>query len=98
MRHSGRVKDDFRNRSHLAVIDGAVPADKPRKGYRRRGLDQDEQATCWQCEIDVGVATSMVSEVTLAPRRSPTNKKVGGSKAWVCTYCLARGKVTQLIG
>lgn len=92
------MKDDFRDRSHLAVIDGAVPADQPRKGYRRTGLDEAEQVTCWQCELDTGVATSMVTEVTLAPRRSPTGKKVGGTKAQVCTYCLARGKVTRLIG
>lgn len=92
------MKDDFRDRSHLAVVEGAVPADKPRKGYRRTGLDQDEQVTCWQCELDTGIATSMVTEVTLAPRRSPAGKKVGGTKAWVCAYCIARGKVTQLIG
>ena len=92
------MKDDFRDRSRLAMIDGAVPADQPRKSYRRTGLDQDEQVTCWQCELDTGIATSMVTEVTLAPRRSPTGKKVGGTKAWVCAYCMARGKVVKLMG
>lgn len=96
-RHSGAVKDDFRDRSHLTVVDGAQPADKPRKGYRRTALGQDEQVVCWQCERDVGIATSAVVEVTVAPRRSPAGKKVGGTKQWVCVHCLARGVVTSLI-
>ncbi|MFD1944724.1 hypothetical protein [Paradevosia shaoguanensis] len=90
------MKDDFRDRSHLTSIEGDRPADTPRAG-RRTALDQDEQVTCWQCELDTGIATSMVTEVTLAPRRSPAGKKVGGTKAWVCAHCMARGKVTRLL-
>jgi hypothetical protein len=91
------VKDDFRDRSHLTSIEGDRTAEKPRAG-RRTALDQDEQVTCWQCELDTGIATSAVVEVTVAPRRSPAGKKVGGTKQWVCAHCLARGKVTRLIG
>lgn len=91
------MKDDFRDSSHLAIIDGDRPADKLRAG-RRTALDQDEQVTCPQCLADTGVETSMVTEVTLAPRRSPAGKKVGGTKAWVCAYCMSRGKLTRLIG
>lgn len=98
MRHNWRVKDDFRDRSHFAVVEGDVPDDAKSKAWRRTALDQAEQVTCWQCEKDTGIATSMVTEVTLAPRRSPAGKKVGGTKAFVCTYCLSRGKVTNLIG
>lgn len=92
------MKDDFRDRSHLTSIDGAVPADKPRKGYRRTALDQDEQVTCWKCEQDIGVATSAVVEVLIAPRRTPRNTQAGGTKEWVCAHCLARGEITKLIG
>jgi hypothetical protein len=92
------MKDDFRDRSHLAVVDGALPDNAPKRSHRRTALDQAEQVVCYQCEKDTGVATSMVTEVTLAPRRSPAGKKVGGTKAWVCTYCMSRGKVTKLIG
>lgn len=95
--HKGSVRDDFRDRSHLSILDGDRPADKPRAG-KRHGIAEDEQVTCWQCLKDVGIETSMVSEVTIAPRRSPEGKKIGGSKAYVCTYCLGRGKVTKLIG
>jgi hypothetical protein len=88
------VKTDFRDRSHLKVHDGDRPEDKPRT-WRRRGLDEDEQLTCWQCLADTGVETSMTMEVTLAPRRKPDGRKTGGTKAHVCVYCLSRGKVTK---
>ena len=91
------MKDDFRDRSHLSLLDGDRPADKPRAG-RRTALDQDEQVTCPQCLADTGVETSGMVEVTVAPRRSPAGKKTGGTKQWVCAHCLARGKVTKLIG
>lgn len=90
------MKTDFRERSHLATVDGGRPADKPRAG-RRTALDQAEQVTCYVCLKDVGIETSATVEITLAPRRSPTGKKVGGTKAHVCAYCLARGKTTILI-
>lgn len=90
------MKSDFRDRSHLTSIEGERPADKPRAGSRT-ALDQDEQVTCPQCLVDTGVETSAVVEVTVAPRRSPAGKKVGGTKQWVCAHCLAQGKVTRLI-
>lgn len=91
------MKDDFRDRSHLTVHDGELPDDAPKKAHRRKALDQAEQVTCWQCKKDVGVETSMTLEVTQAPRRAPTGKKTGGTKAHICVYCLSRGKVTKLI-
>ena len=91
------MKTDFRDRSHLNVVDGDRLADKPRAG-RRRGLDEDEQVTCYQCLVDIGIETSAVVEVVVAPRRSPQNKRTDGTKQWVCAHCLARGKVTKLIG
>ena len=97
MRHSGPVKTDFRDRSHLTTVDGDRPAAKPRAG-KRRLLADDEQVTCYQCMHDLKVETSAVVEIIVAPRRSPENKKTGGTKQWVCAHCLARGKVTKLIG
>jgi hypothetical protein len=97
LRHSRRVKDDFRDRSHLTSIEGDRTAEKPRAG-RRTALDQDEQVTCWKCAQDIGIETSAVVEVTVAPRRTPRNTKTGGTKQWVCAHCLARGEITQLIG
>lgn len=95
-RHSGAVKTDFRDRSHLSAVEGDRPADKPRAG-RRRALGEDEQVTCYVCLKDVGIETSATVEITQAPRRSPTGKKVGGTKVHACAHCLARGKVTKLI-
>lgn len=96
-RHSAAVKTDFRDRSHLTTIDGDRPTDKPRAG-KRRSIGDDEQVTCWQCLKDIRLETSAVVEVVVAPRRSPENKKTGGTKQWACAHCLARGKVTTLIG
>lgn len=89
------MKDDFRNRSHLASVTGNPSV--TRKPYRRQALDEPEQVTCPTCEADLGVATSAVVQVTVAPRRTPDGRKAGGSKAFACIYCLARGKVTMLI-
>lgn len=91
------MKTDFRDRSHLSVIDGEVPDDQPKKRYRRKRLGQSEQIVCYQCEKDTGVATSATTPMTLSPRRTPEGKKTGGTKAEVCVYCLSRGKVTVLI-
>lgn len=89
------MKDDFRDRSKLTVIEGGAPK-KRRKPYRRRVLGEPEQVTCHVCEADTGVATSAVIEMTLSPLRTPDGRKVGGKKAYVCPYCLIRGKLTQL--
>ena len=89
------MRDDFRDRSKLKLVAGN-PTVK-RKRYRRRALDEPEQVTCPTCEAELGVATSAVTEMTVAPLRTPDGRKAGGSKQFVCTYCLARGKVTPLI-
>lgn len=91
------MKDDFRDRSHLTTHDGARPEDKPRT-WRRKSMEGAEQVTCYQCLHDIGVETSAVVEMTTAPRRKPDGKKAGGTKQWICAYCLARGKITKLIG
>jgi hypothetical protein len=39
-----------------------IPGDRKtreRRAGRRRALDQNEQITCWRCENDTGIATSM---------------------------------------
>lgn len=79
----------------LVVYDGPK---RKRKPYRRRQLDEPEQVTCPVCEAEAGVATSATVEMTVAPRRTPDGRKVGGTKRHACVYCLARGKITILIG
>lgn len=92
------MKDDFRDRSHLSTVDGGKPDDAKPRAWRRTSLDDAEQVVCWQCKADTGVETSATVEVTLAPRRRPDGKKTGGTKIQACAHCLARGKVTKLIG
>lgn len=77
------------------VINGKA---RRRKPYRRTQMDEPEQVTCHVCESELGVATSATVEMTIAPRRTPDGRKVGGRKQHVCTYCLTRGRVTVLIG
>jgi hypothetical protein len=55
----------------LIVITGDRKTRERRAG-RRRALDQNEQITCWRCENEIGIATSMAVRVILAPRRTPT--------------------------
>jgi hypothetical protein len=55
-----------------------------------------EQITCWRCENETGIATSMAVRVILAPRRTPLGRLVPGTEGWICAYCLKRGKVTSL--
>lgn len=81
--------------SHLRLV--VNEPKRKRKPYRRKALDQPEQVTCHECETDTGVATSAVIELTAAPLRTADGRKVGGTKQWICPYCLARGKVTFLI-
>lgn len=78
----------------LKVIEGKGTGPKP---WRRTSLYEAEQVTCWRCEHDMGVASSAVIQVILAPLRGPGGKKQGGTKSWVCAHCLARGHVTELI-
>ena len=79
----------------LTVITGDRKTRERRAG-RRRALDQNEQITCWRCENDTGIATSMAVRVMLAPRRTPLGRLVPGTEGWICAYCLKRGKVTSL--
>jgi hypothetical protein len=46
----------------LTVITGDRKTRERRAG-RRRALDQNEQITCWRCENDTGIATSMAVRV-----------------------------------
>ena len=59
----------------LTVITGDRKTRERRAG-RRRALDQNEQITCWRCENDTGIATSMAVCVILAPRLTPL--------CWIC--------------
>ena len=59
----------------LTVITGDRKTRERRAG-RRRALDQNEQITCWRCENDTGIATSMAVRVILAPRRTPLARLV----------------------
>jgi hypothetical protein len=79
----------------LTVITGDRKTRERRAG-RRRALDQNEQITCWRCENDTGIATSMAVRVILAPRRTPRGRLVPGTESWICAYCLTRGHVTSL--
>ena len=62
----------------LTVITGDRKTRERRAG-RRRALDQNEQITCWRCENDTGIATSMAVRMILAPRRTPLQHERGPS-------------------
>ena len=79
----------------LTVITGDRKTRERRAG-RRRALDHNEQITCWRCENDIGIATSMAVRVILAPRRTPLGRLVPGTEGWICAYCLTRGNITSL--
>lgn len=79
----------------LRAVTGGRTTARPRAGARRT-LASDEQVTCWNCE-PLGIATSAVVKVTLAPRRTPQGRKTGGTDVWACAHCLARGEITELI-
>lgn len=86
--------DDGCVASDLPSIPGEGSGPKP---WRRRSLADPEQVTCWRCEREIGVATSAVVKVVIAPLRAPGGKKTGGTEVWVCAYCLSRGVITELI-
>jgi len=69
----------------LTVITGDRKTRERRAG-RRRALDQSEQISCWRCENDTGIATSMAVRVILAPRRTPLGRLVPGTEGWICAY------------
>jgi hypothetical protein len=51
---------------------------------------------CRVCEAETGVATSAAVRVRLAPAFDAKGRLTGGTDAWACAYCLARGKLTRL--
>ena len=67
----------------LTVITGDRKTRERRAG-RRRALDQSEQISCWRCENDTGIATSMAVRVILAPRLTPLCRLVPGTEGWIC--------------
>lgn len=71
--------------------------ERRRKPWRRTGLGEPEQVSCWRCEAETGVETSAVVQVVQAPRRTPGGKLTGGRKVWACAHCLGRGHVTELV-
>jgi hypothetical protein len=75
------------------TVDGSGSGPKP---WRRGALDESEQITCDACRADIGVSTSAVTHVTLAPVRRPSGKLAGGRKILACAFCLSRGKITEL--
>ncbi len=77
------------------IIEGGRTTDKKRAG-KRLSLSDHEQIYCWRCEKFHGVASSAAIEITIAPRRKPDGSLTGGTKRWVCVYCLGRGKITEL--
>src|SRR3954465_7467698 len=86
---------DERGERPLTVITGDRKTRERRAG-RRRALDHNEQITCWRCENDIGIATSMAVRVMLALRRTPVGRLVPGTGGWICAYCLTRGEITSL--
>lgn len=76
----------------LRAIEGG---NKP-KPYARREKRDLEQVVCRVCEADVGVATSMAIKARSCPMSPGLGKITRGTDAWICAYCLARGKVTEM--
>lgn len=60
---------------------------------QRRARGVPAQWVCRTCEVDIGTPTSVVASVTLCPRTNG-RKLSGGTRAYVCAHCLARGVVT----
>lgn len=84
--------------SRFRVINGG-PAENGKaepKAYRARHRGDPEMLTCWQCEVDIGVATAMTMEVKQG-RMVRDGKPEGGTRMIVCAHCLARGKTTILL-
>ena len=53
------------------------------------------QWTCKICEHDIGVATSIITTLTIAPMIKGL-KVVGGTKIKVCAKCWQRGVKTEV--
>lgn len=59
----------------------------------RRPFGQRQLWTCPVCSNDIGLESSAVVDVRLSPT-TDGKKIIGGQRASVCAFCLARGKVT----
>jgi len=82
---------DHTNQPSLVLIDG----DGGCKAWSRSRLNQPEQRTCPECEKRTGTASSIAVQVVLSPMELG-GRMVGGTKAWVCALCLARGEIVEL--
>lgn len=94
--HSGDVTDQP---SRFRVIEGGPAEDgnaQP-KPYRARRRGEAELLTCRRCEVDIGVSTALTFEMKQG-RMVRDGKPEGGTKAIYCGNCLARGKLTKLLG
>src|SRR5262245_18628575 len=80
----------------LTIITGGRKTRECRAG-RRRALDQSEQISCWRCENDTGIATSMAVRVILAPRRTPLGRLVPGTEGWICAPIVSRAATSRAI-
>lgn len=58
---------------------------------KRKSLEESQQIVCHKCKIG-----SAVIKITLAPRRSPSGKLIGGTKIYACAHCHARGEIVEL--
>ena len=94
-RRGGTLPDEP---SRFRVIEGGPAQDgkaQP-KPYRARVRGEAELLTCWQCEIDIGIATALTFEMKQG-RMVRDGKPEGGTKVIYCGHCLARGKLTKLL-
>lgn len=83
-----------KQKCNVRVVKGTGIGPKP---WRRKSLSEPEQVTCYRCERETGCSTSTVLKICVAPRRTPSNRKVGGTELWVCAVCFSKGVITELI-
>lgn len=79
--------------SRFTVIEGG---NKPIPGTRRKRKGDAIMCRCRTCQVDIGVSSSVWIKVKLGLMER-AGRPEGGTDAWVCAMCLARGKVTQLL-
>lgn len=57
---------------------------------KRKSLEESQQIVCHKCN------GSAVIDITLAPRRKPNGKMIGGTKIKACAFCHAMGEIVEL--
>ena len=62
---------------------------------RPEGGDEVEQWVCRTCEAEIGVASSEVIKLTIAPRIK-AGKLIDGTEVYVCAQCHLRGTLTRV--